>query len=203
MKSTKTNSAPKTAMYIHGLASGAYSQTFRELSHRLPQYVWGMSEFSEDLAANVAKIEKFAAQIQPSLIVASSMGALALLYAKVPAHTVKIVHNPALSLADCVRNVIGLGKHEYLCRRLDERKEFELTEQMCCDYEAFIASHDIELSCENYAIFSAHDEVLSDEAAARAREIVAAAGYKVYNSPENQHRLSTATLEIIKLMIAK
>ena len=200
MKSTK-KSLPKTAMYIHGLGSGAYSTTFRELTQRFDEYAWGMSEFGEDLAANVTKIEKFAAKIQPSLIIASSMGALALLYAKVPAHTVKVVHNPALSLADCVRNVIGLGKHKYFCRRLDRKTEFELTEQMCRNYEEYIASHQIIPAHKSYAIFSTHDELLGDNAAARAKEIVAAANFERHTSPEPQHHLSSATLDLIAKLV--
>ena len=193
----RTQNTPKTAMYIHGLGSGAYSQIFRELSLRLPQYVWGMCEFGEDLAANVTKIEKFAAKIKPSLIVASSMGALALLYAKVPEHTVKIVHNPALSIADCVRNTIGLGEHEYFCRRLDKKKTFVLTEEMCQNYETYIASHTPLLSVANYAIFSAHDELLGDEAVARAKEFVSELGYEVLTDNDGEHHLSPSTLNII------
>ena len=184
-------------MYVHGLGSGAYSRTFRDLSHRFPQFIWGMSEYSEDLAQNVRKIEQFAAKIQPSLIVASSMGALALLYAKVPEHCVKVLHNPALSLADCVRNTIGLGKHAYFCRRLDKKSVFELTELMCCDYEEFIATHSPELSCENYAIFAEHDELLGDQAAAEARNHLESKGFKVLIDSESGHRITAKTFEII------
>lgn len=197
MNTTQPKTQKPTAMYVHGLGSGAYSHTFRDLSLRFPQYIWGMSEYSEDLAANVKKIEQLAAKIQPSLIVASSMGALALLFAKVPEHTVKVLHNPALSLADSVRNTIGLGKHNYFCRRLDHKIEFELTEQMCCDYENFLATHEPQLSRENYAIFSEHDELLGDAATAAARNYVENFGFKVFTDAESGHRITPKSYEII------
>ena len=190
------------AIYVHGLASGAAGTTINSLARKFKQYRWITTDFGENIETNVAMLNCLICQENPELIVGTSMGGLTVLYADAP-NAIKVVCNPALSIADCVRHTIGLGKHNYFCERIDGLQSFELTNEMCCNYDNYIKTNTPLLGKENYAIFSAHDEVLGDEAAARAREIVSAAGYKVYNSPENQHRLSTATLEIIKLMISK
>lgn len=193
--SNKT-SFPQTAIYVHGLASGAYSLNFKKMTDQFPQFTWAIAEFGEDLAENVEHLNRLVAQLKPSLIVGTSMGGLTLLYADAPNAT-KVVHNPALSIADCVRNTIGLGEHPYKCRRLDKKKTFVLTEEMCQAYEAYIASHTPSLGRANYAIFSAHDELLGDAAATRAQEFVSSLGYKVVIDPEGVHSLTPSTIDLI------
>ena len=69
--------------------------------------------------------------------------------------------------------------HEYFCECIDGNPTFELTEEMCLNYEDYIVKHVPLLGKENYAIISAHDELLGDDAALMAQQIVADAGYKV------------------------
>lgn len=187
---------PKTAIYVHGLASGAYSLNFKKMTDRFPQFTWAIAEYGESLAKNVEHLNRLIAKLKPSLIVGTSMGGLTLLYADAPNAT-KVVHNPALSIADCVRNTIGLGEHPYKCRRLDKKTTFVLTEEMCQAYEAYIASHTPSLGRANYAIFSAHDELLGDAAATRAQEFVSSLGYKVVIDPEGVHSLTPSTIDLI------
>lgn len=193
---------PPVAIYVHGLASGAYSLNFKKMTDRFSQFTWAMAEFGEDLAANVGHLNRLVAQLKPSLIVGTSMGGLALLYADAP-DAIKVVHNPALSIASCVRNTIALGEHPYKCRRLDKKTTFVLTEEMCHAYEAYIASHTPSLGRANYAIFSAHDELLGDDAAAHAQELVSAFGYEVLTDPEGAHSLTPSTIELIDKCIAE
>ena len=115
----------------------------------------------------------------------------------------KIVCNPALSIADCVRNTIGLGQHDYFCERIDGQQKFELTEEMCVGYENYIANHTPSLGKENYAIFSAHDELLGDEAASVTQQIVADAGYNVSVDPKGVHRITSSTIKIISSLVDK
>lgn len=197
--SNKT-ATPQTAIYVHGLASGANAQNFKKITERFPQFIWAMAEFGEDIAANVMQLNRQIAKLKPSLIVGTSMGGLTVLYADAP-NAVKIVHNPALSIADCVRNTIGLGEHEYFCRRLDKKKTFVLTEEMCKAYEAYIASHTPSLGIANYAIFSVHDELLGDEAATRAKEFVSELGYETVIDPEGAHSLTPSTFEMITKIV--
>ena len=124
------------------------------------------------------------------------MGGLTLLYADAP-NTVKIAINPALSIADCVRNTIGLGQHKYFCKRLDGATEFELTEEMCKGYEAYIATHTPSLGRASYAVFAAHDELLGDEASVVAQKVVGDCGYKVLVDPEGTHRIKPSTIDLI------
>lgn len=191
------------ALYVHGLASGGDCRTFQELKKRFPQFYWVSNDYGEDLAKNVERIELSAGIWEARLVVGSSFGGLALLYADTP-DVVKVVCNPALSVADSIRNTIGLGEHEYFCKRMDKVQEFELTETMCKEYEKYIATHPVILGKENYAMFSAHDELLGDKAAAEAQKIVAKAGYNVVIDPKGGHRLGDSAFEIIeKEIIAK
>ena len=185
------------ALYVHGLASGGNCQTFKELKKRFPQFCWVSNDFGEDLEKNVERIEQSVELWDAKLVVGSSFGGLALLYAELY-DVVKVVCNPALSIADCVRNTIGLGEHEYFCKRKNRVQEFELTEKMCKEYEKYIASHPILLGKENYAIFSAHDELLGDKAAAETQNVVAEAGYNVIIDPEGKHRLGKSAFDIIE-----
>jgi hypothetical protein len=116
---------------------------------------------------------------------------------------VKIVCNPALSIADSVRNSIGLGQHEYFCDRINGKQTFELSEEMCLGYENYIATHTPLQGNENYAIFSAHDELLGDEASLKAQHIVSDAGYSVSIDPEGVHRITSSTIKLISKIVDK
>lgn len=184
------------AIYVHGLASGANAATGKALSKRFNNFNWITTDFGEDLAANVRQLNEFIKEHKPQLIVGTSMGGLTLLYADAP-DAVKIAINPALSIAYCARNTIGLGRHNYFCKRLDGATEFELTEEMCKGYEAYIATHTPSLGRASYAVFAAHDELLDDEASVEAQKILCDCGYKVMVDPEGTHRIKPSTIDLI------
>lgn len=188
---------PPVAIYIHGLASGANATTFDKLAKRFPQFIWMSTDFGEDLAENVEHLNDMIRNNFPQLIVGTSMGGLTVLYADAP-EAVKVAINPALSIADSVRHTIGLGRHKYFCDRLDGATEFELTEQMCCDYERYIATHAPLLGRASYAIFAEHDELLGDEASAAAQKVLADSDYRILIDPAGEHRLRTSTLQLLK-----
>jgi predicted esterase YcpF (UPF0227 family) len=188
---------PPFAIYVHGLASGAKATTFDKLATRFPQFIWMSTDFGEDLSENVEQLNKMIRSDYPQLIVGTSMGGLTVLYADAP-EAVKVAINPALSIADSVRHTIGLGKHPYFCERMNGATEFELTEQMCQRYERYIASHTPSLGRANYAIFSAHDELLGDDASAAAQQVVANSGYRILIDPKGQHRVRNTTLKLLK-----
>ena len=184
------------AIYVHGLASGANAATGKILSKRFSNFNWITTDFGEDLAANVLQLNECIQEHKPQLIVGTSMGGLTLLYADAP-DAVKIAINPALSIADCVRNTIGLGRHKYFCKRLDSATEFELTEEMCEGCETYIAAHKPSLGKSSYAVFAIHDELLGDEASSAAQKIVGNCGYKVLVDPEGTHRIKPSTIDLI------
>ena len=128
------------AIYVHGLASGAAGTTINLLARKLKQYKWITTDFGENIASNVLMLEALIDKYKPSLVLGTSMGGVTVLFANA-LETIKIVCNPALSIADCVRNTIGLGLHEYFCNRIDGKQTFELTEDICLGYENYIASH--------------------------------------------------------------
>lgn len=184
------------AIYIHGLASGANAATGKTLSKRFDNFNWITTDFGEDLVANVRQLNECVQEHKPQLIIGTSMGGLTLLYTDAP-DAVKIAINPALSIADCVRNTIGLGRHKYFCKRLDGATEFELTEEMCEGCETYIAAHKPSLGKSSYAVFAAHDELLGDEASVVAQKIVGDCGYKVLVDPEGAHRIKPSTIDLI------
>ena len=190
------------AIYVHGLASGAAGTTINSLARKLKQYRWITTDFGEDIATNVLILECMISLEHPSLIVGTSMGGVTVLYANAP-DVVKIVCNPALSIADSVRNTIGLGQHEYFCDRINGKQTFELSEEMCLGYENYIATHTPLQGKENYAIFSAHDELLGDEASLKAQHIVSDAGYSVSIDPKGVHRITSSTIKLISKIVDK
>lgn len=190
------------AIYVHGLASGAAGITINSLARKLKQYRWITTDFGEDIASNVAMLECLVNEYKPALVLGTSMGGVTVLYANVP-DVVKIVCNPALSIADSVRNTIGLGQHEYFCDRINGKQTFELSEEMCLGYENYIATHTLLQSKENYAIFSAHDELLGDEASRIAQKVVSDAGYCVSIDSKGVHRITSSTIKIIGNLVNK
>lgn len=190
------------AIYVHGLASGAAGTTINSLARKLKQYRWITTDFGEDIATNVLILECMISLEHPSLIVGTSMGGVTVLYANAP-DVVKIVCNPALSIADSVRNTIGLGQHEYFCDRINGKQTFELTEEMCLGYENYIATHKPLQGKENYAIFSAHDELLGDDASLKAQQVVSDAGFCVSIDSKGVHRITSSTIKIIGNLVNK
>ena len=186
-----------TAHYVHGLASGANATTAIKIAEAFPGYEWTVADYGECIEENVQKLNDIVAHHSPHLIVGTSMGGLTVLYTDAP-NAIKVVINPALSIADCVRNTIGLGKHPYFCKRENSAMEFELTEEMCRAYEEYIAAYRPLLGRENYALFAAHDKLLGDEASARAQDLLRECGYKVLIDPNGAHRLQSSTLEMLK-----
>lgn len=70
--------------------------------------------------------------------------------------------------------------------------------------EAYLnACHKLLLGKENYAIFSAHDEVLGYESSLITQQIVADAGYKVSIDPHGVHRITSSTMKIISKLVNK
>lgn len=190
------------AIYVHGLASGAAGTTINLLARKLKQYKWITTDFGENIASNVLMLEALIDKYKPSLVLGTSMGGVTVLFANA-LETIKIVCNPALSIVDCVRNTIGLGLHEYFCNRIDGKQTFELTEEMCLGYENYIASHTPLLGKESYAIFSAHDELLGDDASRIAQQVVSDAGYSVSIDPKGIHRITPSTIKIISEIFNK
>jgi hypothetical protein len=56
---------------------------------------------------------------------------------------------------------------------------------------------------ENYAIFSAHDELLGDEASLKAQQVVSNAGYSVSIDPKGVHRITSSTIKLISEIARK
>lgn len=44
----------KTAIFVHSLASGTYSLSFKKMTERFPQFIWGFAEFGDELLGDEA-----------------------------------------------------------------------------------------------------------------------------------------------------
>ena len=56
---------------------------------------------------------------------------------------------------------------------------------------------------ENYAIFSAHDELLGDEASRIAQQAVFDAGYSISIDSKGAHRITSSTIKLIGKIVSK
>ena len=202
MNNVNNSSDKPVAIYVHGLASGMAAQTFKTFQDIFPQFNWVSDDFGESIGRNVIMLNRMISIYNPKVIIGTSMGGVTVLYADAP-NAIKIVVNPALSIAHCVRHTIGLGQHPYFCPRKDGKQEFVLTENMCKSYQRYLSQHTPLLGAESYAIFAAHDELLGDDAALIAQQKVADCGYNVVIDPQGRHRIEPSTIEIISQYIAR
>ena len=88
------------AIYVHWLASGTAGTTFCSLARKFKHYRWITTDFGETIENNVNLLNSLITQERPSLIEGTSMGGLTVLFADAP-KVIKVVYNPALSIADC------------------------------------------------------------------------------------------------------
>ena len=200
MNNVNNSSDKPVAIYVHGLGSGMAAQTFKTFQDIFPQFNWVSDDFGESIGRNVIMLNRMISIYNPKVIIGTSMGGVTVLYADAP-NAVKIVVNPALSIAHCVRHTIGLGRHPYFCPRKDGKQEFVLTENMCKSYQRYISQHTLICGAESYAIFAAHDELLGDEAALVAQQKVSDCGYNVVIDHKGRHRIEPSTIEIISQYI--
>ena len=72
-------------------------------------------------------------------------------------------------------------------------KRFEQFRWITTDFD-----EDALLGRANYAIFSAHDELLGEVAAAQAQRVLDECGYRIVIDPKGHHRMQSSTLRLIE-----
>lgn len=119
-------------LYIHGFASAGSSGTAVHLRNML--YEYGIEVLSPDVPVMpreaLAYLLSLVRQEQPEVIIGTSMGGL---YTEQMYGTPRILVNPSFHMARHL-TFQGLGRHEFLNRRLDDAKEFRVDKEMIAQF---------------------------------------------------------------------
>lgn len=120
-------------LYLHGFASAGSSGTALHLRNAL--YEYGIPVISPDIPLSPAAALPFLQQLvrteQPTLIVATSMGAL---YAELLHGVPRILVNPSFCMSRLL-TFRGLGKRQaFRNRREDGAKDFKVDKQMVAEF---------------------------------------------------------------------
>lgn len=124
----------KKVLYLHGFASAGSSGTALHLRNSL--YEYGIPVISPDIpvspAAALPFLQQLVEQEQPTLIVATSMGAL---YAELLHGTPRILVNPSFYMARLL-TFRGLGKRqEFRNKREDGEHDFKVDKKMIEEFK--------------------------------------------------------------------
>ena len=118
----------KTLLYIHGFASAGSSGTAVQMRTHL--YPKGVMVESPDIPVDPIEAMLFLRQkvqdVQPSLIVATSMGAL---YAEQLRGVPRILVNPSFQMARLLM-MRGMGRQQFRNKRMDGSKDFKVDKAM-------------------------------------------------------------------------
>lgn len=182
-----------TAIYVHGLGSGAASTTIHIIRKDFPKYEWIAAEVNENPYESVAKLNSMVKEF----LMGTSLGGYYLFYTDAP-QAVKIICNPAMNIETVIREKIGLGKHTYSVERENGESEFVLDEEVCDRFEEYREATPAIAGVRNYAVFSAHDELIGDSSSLDNMAMAFDAGYSILIDAKGGHRLRNTTLKLLK-----
>lgn len=117
----------KKILYLHGFASSGNSGTVKIIRLLLPEAEVIAPDIPVEPHEAVEMLRAMAAELQPDLIIGSSMGGM---YAELLRGFDRILVNPAFQLADTILKNNGLGKREFRSRRADGQKDFLVTKAL-------------------------------------------------------------------------
>ena len=120
-------------VYIHGFASAGSTGSATQL--RYHYYPKGIQVLSPDVPVEPLRaiqfLRDYIAEHQPSLIVATSMGAM---YAEQLRGVPRILVNPSFHMAKLL-TFRGLGRHEFRNKREDGARDFKIDKQMIAEFK--------------------------------------------------------------------
>ena len=120
-------------VYIHGFASAGSTGSATQLRNHF--YPKGIQVLSPDVPVEPLRalqfLRDYIAQHQPSLIIATSMGAM---YAEQLRGVPRILVNPSFHMAKLL-TFRGLGRHEFRNKREDGAKDFKVDKQMIAEFQ--------------------------------------------------------------------
>lgn len=195
------NQVKPIAVYVHGLGSGAASTTVCTVRKVFSEYEWTAIEVNENPFESVEKINSAVSEFNPSLLMGTSLGGYYVFYADAPCAT-KIICNPAMNIAEIIRYKIGFGTCSYFVERQDGKTEYTLDEEVCRRFTEYSGSHKALGGIKNYALFSAHDELIGDSDMLDNMALVFEAGYRLLLDSQGGHRLQAASLKLLREKVA-
>lgn len=164
----------KKVLYVHGLGSGAESNSAKLIRKHLPDgYVLDAPEIPQD----PIEADEYLHAIQDNydLVVGSSLGGF---YAFILfSNMKKLLINPAIYPAEYIRDKVGLGEHEYFVKRNDGKKTYIIDEDYL-DKLQKLAKHyyedclDEEVRTITKCIVSPEDELLGNENYNNCKELL-------------------------------
>ena len=120
-------------VYIHGFASAGSTGSATQLRNHF--YPKGIQVLSPDVPVEPLRalqfLRDYIAEHQPSLIVATSMGAM---YAEQLRGVPRILVNPSFHMAKLL-TFRGLGRHEFRNKREDGARDFKIDKQMIAEFK--------------------------------------------------------------------
>ena len=186
-----------TGIYVHGLGSGANTDTLQSVQKYLPMFEWKAVELNEDLAQSVKRINEAIRDYNPTILLGTSLGGLYLMYANV-GEAYRIICNPACNIADLIRYKIGFGIKDYFVQRQDGIQQYTLNEDVCQRFEQYIQSHTPTMGKHDYALFCIHDELIGSDGILLNQAICFNNGYTILIERKEGHRLGSRALKLIR-----
>lgn len=120
-------------VYIHGFASAGSTGSATQLRNHF--YPKGIQVLSPDVPVEPLRaiqfLRDYIAEHQPSLIIATSMGAM---YADQLRGVPRILVNPSFHMAKLL-TFRGLGRHEFRNKREDGARDFKIDKQMIAEFK--------------------------------------------------------------------
>ena len=174
-------------LYVHGLSSSGASSTVGNLKRLLTVED---TVIAPDLPIEPKKAVELLSQIcqkeQPDIIVGTSMGGM---FAQKLRGYPKLLINPAFHVSGFMKKNIGMLP--FLNPRKDGVSQFEITEQLCADYEQlestqFMNLDDFEKN-NTFGLFGKYDMLVNC-----SNEFIQ--NYKFIRWFEGEHRLTTENI---------
>lgn len=195
------------AIYVHGLGSGAATSALSTLGRIMSQYEWHAVEVNENLPESVAIINAAVEELDPHLLMGTSLGGLYVMYADLSRKPWcrRILCNPACHISKDIREKIGFGVKDYFVPRQDGVQQYVLDESVCEAFEAAIR----DVKCpqadpdQDCAVFSIHDELIGQDGILANMVVCQEAGYRIVVEGKGGHRLGSASVRKIKEIISK
>lgn len=189
------NKLPK-GVYVHGLGSGANTDTLLSVRKHLPTFDWYAVEVNENLGQSVKIINSAIETYHPGVLLGTSLGGLYLMYVNV-GEAYRIICNPACNIADLIRNTVGFGVKKYFVQRQNSVQQYVLNEDVCRCFEQYIQIHTPTKGKHDYALFCIHDELIGAEGILSNQAICFNYGYSILIERKAGHRLESRALKLI------
>lgn len=155
----------KNILYVHGLGSGAESNSARLIRKHLPEYY---NVDAPEIPQDPIEAHNFLISVQNNydLVMGSSLGGFYtfILFSDVK----KLLINPAVYPAKYIKEKIGLGEYEYFSKRENGDKTFVIDEEYIKKLDALTKHYyedclDEEVRAMTRCIVSPEDELLGSE----------------------------------------